>query len=192
MARRGTTDAEHGEPNPFYYQHYYPYRRAYDRARRRLRRPALPGNTTSRRLILGALLVLGLLAVLGQQTIRQVLTPPAPTVVALSRTASPTPAPTRTPILPTATSTPLPPTPTPVALRKGATALVLTDGLRARKEPSLRSAVVITFRKNEKLSVLEGPQEADGFVWWRVEGRGQSGWCAERAKDGAVWLQPVP
>lgn len=190
MARRGTTDAEHGEPNPFYYQHYYPYRRAYDRARRRLRRPGIPSNSRLR-LIIGSLLGLGLLVVLLQQPLRQALAPPTPTAVAHSENATASPVPTRTPILPTATPTPLPPTATPVVLRTGNTALVVTDALRARKEPSLKAAVVITFRKDEKLTILEGPQQAEGFVWWRVEGRGKSGWSAERAQDGTVWMEPT-
>mgnify|MGYP007071095895 FL=1 len=41
MYRRGVADAEHGEPHPFYYQHYYQYRRAYDNARRS---KGLPGG----------------------------------------------------------------------------------------------------------------------------------------------------
>src|ERR1041384_5410851 len=34
MYRRGVADAAQGEPHPFYYQHYYQYRKGYDRARR--------------------------------------------------------------------------------------------------------------------------------------------------------------
>src|SRR5215216_4127072 len=41
MYERGAADADQGEPHPFYYQHYYHYRRGYDRARRRLRRPGV-------------------------------------------------------------------------------------------------------------------------------------------------------
>ena len=41
MYRRGVADAEQGEPHPFYYQHYYQYRRGYDRTRRSL---GLPGG----------------------------------------------------------------------------------------------------------------------------------------------------
>ena len=190
MTRRGMIDAERGEPNPFYYQHYYPYRRAYDKARRRLRRPGIPGGGSWLRLMLGGILVLGLLLVLIQQRLGQSLAPPTPTAVVVLRTASPLP--TRTPILPTATPTPLPPTATPVVLRQGSIAIVVIDALRARKEPSLKSAVLVTFRKDEKLSILEGPQEADGFVWWRVEGQGKSGWSAERAQDGTVWMKPAP
>ena len=38
MAQRGADDAAHGdEPNPFYYQHYYHYRRSYNRMRQRQR-----------------------------------------------------------------------------------------------------------------------------------------------------------
>ena len=31
MYQRGVADAERGELHPFYYQHYYHYRRGYDR-----------------------------------------------------------------------------------------------------------------------------------------------------------------
>jgi hypothetical protein len=34
MYRRGLADAAQGDPHPFYYQHYYQYRKGYDRGRR--------------------------------------------------------------------------------------------------------------------------------------------------------------
>ena len=43
MYERGTADAYRGEANPFYYQHYEPYRRAYNLTRRRVNKTgALP------------------------------------------------------------------------------------------------------------------------------------------------------
>src|SRR5689334_3937462 len=60
---QGVLDAEHDDLNPFYYQHYYFYRRGYDSTRRRLRggslvvsapwlRPALIGFGVALALIL--------------------------------------------------------------------------------------------------------------------------------------------
>jgi hypothetical protein len=39
--------------------------------------------------------------------------------------------------------------------------------------------------------IREGPVEADGYTWWRIEGQSGAGWSAERSKEGVVWLQPV-
>ncbi len=57
----GVADAERGELHPFYYQHYYHYRRGYDRTRRYLRRPGINGSGWRRGQL--ALVVLVLIAV---------------------------------------------------------------------------------------------------------------------------------
>jgi hypothetical protein len=60
MFQRGVADAERGELHPFYYQHYYHYRRGYDRTRRRLRGPQIGGAGQARwiRPTLAALLLI--------------------------------------------------------------------------------------------------------------------------------------
>ena len=64
---------------------------------------------------------------------------------------------------------------TPIPLRVGAQAEVFgvgSDKLNIRNRPSLSESQVL-FRESEgKLfEVVGGPQEADGFTWWRVRDR---------------------
>lgn len=54
-------------------------------------------------------------------------------------------------------------------------------GLNLRAEPSTRGQVVTNAREGAVLTVLEGPQEADGYNWWKVRtGDGKEGWGAAR------------
>ncbi|MEZ4832979.1 MAG: SH3 domain-containing protein [Caldilineaceae bacterium] len=53
------------------------------------------------------------------------------------------------------------------------------------------TALVLQLGVGQRLSVVEGPISADGFIWWRVDdGQGTTGWAAQG--DGAdEWLSPV-
>jgi hypothetical protein len=51
--------------------------------------------------------------------------------------------------------------------------------------------VRVGFKEGERVRIREGPVEADGYIWWRIEGQSGAGWSAERSKEGVVWLQPV-
>ena len=192
MYRRGVADAEHSEPQPFYYQHYYQYRRGYDRTRRRLGLPGGFYDIRRRRLMrlgLAALILLVAVAAVlvwrGNVRLSTARTP------ALQPTGlSATPGPTRTPIF--ASPTP-PPTEAPPALRVGASARVAnTQGavLRGRKQPSVGAPVTVNFKEGEQVRLLEGPVDADGFTWWRIEGKSGAAWSAQQSKDGSVWLLP--
>jgi hypothetical protein len=193
MYRRGVADAEHGDPHPFYYQHYYQYRRGYDRTRRRLGLPGGFEEQRRRRLRLLAaiatlLVVAGALFFLRGRAPSLTASAPAPLPTVLAATL----APTRTPIF--ATPTPEP-TATPVALHQGGAATISnTQGapLRGRKQPGVKAPVTANFKEGEQIRVLEGPVEADGFTWWRIEGPSGTGWSAERSKEGVVWLTPAP
>lgn len=57
--------------------------------------------------------------------------------------------------------------------------------LRARAGPGLDYQVQARFEEGARLLVLDGPREADGYTWWKVQDDGQEGWCA------ADWLQPA-
>jgi hypothetical protein len=192
MYRRGVADAAQGEPHPFYYQHYYQYRRGYDRARRS--RGLAGGYQTLYRqrrvwLLVAAGIVLASIVAFSSIRLRsQAAT--APTPVPASALAVSTRLPTRTPIFPTPTPEP---TATPVGLQIGASAqIVNTEGtLRGRKEPNLKAAAITAFKVGERVRILEGPVEADGFTWWRIEGASGSGWSAQQSKEGVVWLQLV-
>src|SRR5215470_7015826 len=120
MYQRGLADAERGELHPFYYQHYYHYRRGYDHARRSLRRPALDWGGRPRlgrlAVALAVLIALGaggffVLRARSQASVASHTPPIAPTV-----RAAVTAAVARTPIFPTITPSP---SPQPLALRVG-------------------------------------------------------------------------
>jgi hypothetical protein len=193
MYRRGVADAAQGEPHPFYYQHYYQYRKGYDRARRSR---GLAGLASGYRNIyrgrsgwlLAALIALAAIGAFFSWR-SQAATPSIPTQAPVLVTT--TRFPTRTPIFPTPTSEP---TPTPVTLQVGALAQVINIDkavLRGRKEPTLKAPTSAAFKQGEQVRILEGPTEADGFRWWKIEGASGTGWSAEQSKDGQVWLQPV-
>lgn len=189
MFRRGVADAERGEPNPFYYQHYYHYRRGVNRARRRgclVSRSWLP-------LVAAALVAVAAAAfVVGGSRFALVARPPAtasPPARSVAAPSTPRPTAQRTP-------TPRPATPTiaQAVLRVGGLARVTNTGgrpLRGRSEPSLAGAPQAGFREGEQVEVLEGPVEADGYTWWRVRGEAGVGWSAQQSQEGAIWLSPV-
>ena len=193
MYRRGIADAEQGEPHAFYYQHYYQYRRGYDQARRR---HGLPGGfyDIRRRRLTRLTLALLVLAALGsgywfwRGRIQSL-------AVANNAGAQPsipaaTAVPTHTPLFPTAT---ILPTTTPLTLQIGGNAkIVNTAGavLRSRKQPTLSAPTTASFKEGDIVRILEGPIEADGFIWWKIEGKSGSGWSAQQSKDGLVWIQP--
>ena len=64
---------------------------------------------------------------------------------------------------------------TPIPLRVGAQAAVYgvgVDKLNIRNRPSLTDSQVL-FREDEgkRFDIIGGPQEADGYTWWRVRDR---------------------
>lgn len=57
-------------------------------------------------------------------------------------------------------------------------------GLNLRQQPSTYAKVMINAKEGTVLTVLEGPKEADGYVWWMVRAPdGTEGWAAEN------WLE---
>jgi hypothetical protein len=62
----------------------------------------------------------------------------------------------------------------------GASVIVQTDGaaLLGRVNPGRSSEIAVRFPNGAQLTVLDGPQEADGLIWWQVEGEAGSGWSA--------------
>jgi hypothetical protein len=97
---------------------------------------------------------------------------------------------TPTPIVPTATLRPTDvpqptpaPTATPEGLFAGREAIVSGTGsaLRLRSDPGLQSTTLKTVADGTRLKILEGPREADGLRWWRLQDQsdGAEGWAAE-------------
>lgn len=195
MYERGVADAERGELHPFYYQHYYHYRRGYDQARRRMQRPIWSLLAYGRWMALaGAALAIALIIAISsawrasQKEERATLAMPV-----IDTATTETARPTRTPLFPTATPAATP-EPVVLTLRVGGVAQVSnTEGraLRGRAAPGLKAPVRVAFAEGERVRILEGPVVADQYVWWRVEGRNGTGWAAQQSLDGAVWLVPV-
>ncbi len=105
---------------------------------------------------------------------------PTPTV-----TPTPTPLPTPTPT-PTATPTPVP------VMAPGGYARVEAETLNVRAAPGVQNERVGVLLQGQVVALLEGPQEADGYRWWRVRGPNDLvGWAAEGTED-TRWLVPVP
>ena len=106
-------------------------------------------------------------------------TPALPTPVPFpTATATPTPKPT---------STPTPSVPTEIGV--GGYAKVVgaeADELSYRSGPGLNYARLTIVKDGTLLKVLEGPEEADGYTWWRLEDEdGFIGWAADD------WLEPT-
>ena len=111
-------------------------------------------------------------------------------VLDLDQTPTPPDAPAETPTeAPTATFTV---TPVPgTALSVGQPARVAApDWLNMRDQPTSAGQLLLLLPGNQRVTVLEGPVEAEGFRWWRVDdGGGNVGWVAE--SDGETeWLSP--
>jgi uncharacterized protein YgiM (DUF1202 family) len=124
--------------------------------------------------------------------------PPAETAVAEAATATPVISLSNTPVPPAAEVPTAAPTATFTATAVPGTALavgqparvVAPDGLNMRDQPSSSGQLLLLLPSNQRVSVLEGPTEAEGFRWWRVDdGGGNVGWVAE--SDGETeWLSP--
>lgn len=76
-----------------------------------------------------------------------------------------------------------PPTPVPGQVSIGAQVQITNtggDGLRLRTEPGLETQVLFLGAEGETFKVSDGPQEADGYIWWYLEGQdnpSRSGWA---------------
>ncbi len=194
MYERGIQDAAQDDLNPFYYQHYYHYRRGYDLARRRLHRKRHVRQSLPQQ-VWPALFVVALVALIGtgmfifttpgtRENATTQLPPDADVVVA-----------TATPV---EEEPPSPPPPEPLIdseprLEIGGTARVVNMNgtvLRGRSEPGITQPVLVRFAENSEVTILEGPVEANDYTWWRVENELGTGWVAEGSLDGMVWLEP--
>lgn len=121
---------------------------------------------------------------------------PWPTPTARPSTPTPTARPRPRDIsAPTPTSTPdAPPTVEMTATPPGNVSvgnrarIVAPTGLNIRAEPSTASALAGRFGASVLVSVMDGPTEADGYLWWQVDDQhGKAGWVA--AGDGKdLWV----
>ncbi len=114
----------------------------------------------------------------GEPEVEALATQFAPTLPA----EAPTPAPTAT-----FTPTPIPGT----ALAVGQQARVTAPaGLNFRDVPATSGQLLGQLGTGQLLDLIDGPIEADGFVWWKVDdGQGNVGWGAEGDNE-TEWLSP--
>lgn len=90
---------------------------------------------------------------------------------------------------PTATLTPAP---VIAGLAPGASARVTASGgVNVRAEPSAKAQQVGRLNVNTNVKILEGPQQADNYTWWKVDnGAGLAGWIAS-GPENDPWLVPA-
>jgi uncharacterized protein YgiM (DUF1202 family) len=127
-------------------------------------------------------------------TVTPVITPTATPTLAPTATATPaaTPVvtPTATPVV-TPTATPEGGIPSPTV---GGRARVTTQYqyINLRGGPGLGAEAIGKLQDGTVVTILEGPEEADGLRWWKVDdGQLNTGWAAERVA-GEVLLVPIP
>ena len=184
MWQRGRQDAEADALDENYYHYYYDYRLAYDEVMRNRRRTRLQIilRRTGRQLlwILPILLLVGGIAFVRYRPDLRLVAGREP-----SPTATRTPRPTLPPPTPRPSVTP---TAEPVLRADGFAVISGTTGapLRVRRGPGQDSAIVTRLAEGKTVKLLEGPQEANGMEWWRIEVEGTTGWAA------APYLKAVP
>ncbi len=136
------------------------------------------GIAASATLIVLILLIL-LISNLGKKSdaepTSQVMLPPFQTASAqLTIRSQPTATPRNTP------NSALSPAPGSKAGEK--TALVKGNGptpLNMREEASLKGKLITGIKEGEKVTILDGPKEADGRNWYKIQYNGQIGWAAK-------------
>lgn len=200
MYECGAVDAEQDDLDTFYYQHYYSYRRGYDDTRRRMRGgffATYPAWLLPLLSVIGVGVVVCIVAVLliGMLSSRQV-----PKRAALTSIPAPVASvqPALSSVMPSLVPSPtLIPTPTAPTLRIGGQARVINVGttlLRVRTKPSLDPTISIITRvpQGTTVTVLEGPRELDGQIWWRIRHNTYEGWSIGYSAAGETFLEPVP
>lgn len=62
------------------------------------------------------------------------------------------------------------------------------NGLNMRSAPTSAGTLILQLATGQKVTLLEGPTQAEGYTWWKVDsGDGQSGWVAQGDQETA-WL----
>jgi hypothetical protein len=106
-------------------------------------------------------------------------------------TTTPAPSPSNEP-----TPTPAPTAETePIGLRVGQVAAVVDEPLVVRTAPGTDPDSTITSDRlwiGQRVRILDGPADVDGYTWWEVQVGGIRGWVADaELDDSAPWLAPI-
>ena len=116
--------------------------------------------------------------------------------------------PTASGTIPGTTPTPAPspstePTPTPartpdaepIGLTVGGVAAVVDEPLVVRTAPGTDPDTTITPERlwiGQRVRILDGPADVDGYTWWEVQVGEIRGWVADaESDDSAPWLAPI-
>jgi len=114
----------------------------------------------------------------------------------LGQQPSPSAAPSSV-VAPTALATPIASSvPDPAAeLTVGEIAAVVDEPLVVRTAPGTFPATTITEDRlwiGQRVRILDGPEESDGYTWWEIQVGEIRGWVADAERDGsAPWLSPI-
>jgi uncharacterized protein YgiM (DUF1202 family) len=65
-------------------------------------------------------------------------------------------------------------------LRAGKVVGLGGDALNLRTEPKTTAKILLTLKEGDLVSILEGPSDADGQSWYKVQASGQTGWVSKR------------
>lgn len=89
------------------------------------------------------------------------------------------------------------PEPNPNLFVVGDKAYTTEGSLNVRSAPTTSGTVLGQFNSNVDCCVLDGPTEANGYVWWKVDSGSLVGWCVEnflalREAQGCVEPDPEP
>jgi len=58
--------------------------------------------------------------------------------------------------------------------------IIEKDGLNLRQEPKIDADnIIIVLAESTKATVIGGPENSNGYAWWRVDYNGREGWIAE-------------
>jgi hypothetical protein len=161
------------------------------RRARRLQRGPFGFFTGRLRMVLILLVVLAVLAALGSYYYTR-HNPKAPLVLAVPTVTVPAPTPTG---FGDNTPTPKPPLSSPTVKAPPPNVIGVngwvqtTAGLRVRSDASLASSTVYIMPSGTKAHVVDGPKQADGVTWWKLDqfnpnNKSMSGWSSQ------TFLQP--
>lgn len=83
------------------------------------------------------------------------------------------------------------PVPTAIAIGGYAKVVKTGDGLIIRRTPARAGERMVKVPDGTKLHVIDGPEEADGFTWWKVDGFNPqspdtAGWCVQSYLEPAA------
>lgn len=63
--------------------------------------------------------------------------------------------------------------------------VVTNDSVNMRSDPTTSGSLILTLPAGTDLTILDGPETADGYTWWHVtdQATGDEGWVIEDAID---------